>query len=713
MKGQSKTILLVNLFSLVVAFQQNFAAKPTLAFMHASSLRKKVLMSNWNEFERKSTTIRTIDLSTSRRMTMATAATTHDDIYIYDGNVHAKYHEIMEQVMTHSRTVKKLSPEELTPIQTMLIATAPIIDDSVSALSCIDRDDLLSQLTKQQERFKTATSMTPRQFDYYTRCLSYFADVCAKSRDFQPARLAWTKLVESGHAPIENCLSTYMYVFSLDEADESALSLRVAEIHDLLFAPNEKTLTLRIKGLTAQGNLDEAERLLQTSLSSQHSVASRASAAGHADWKRLRTFQPLLSHYCETRQVDRVLKLFRHMRDSLGVYLESQTYADIIKCLALEKCFSVDASPIQTAIDSGFVTTSGPGLFDALLTEMADDLMEISATSAIGIAQALAESVNETLADANADWFIQTENLSVSRTLIDNSTAICSKTGVRLKLFALTDFQRKHVRDTLVDMAASQHEEFGLKLKAKGRKYEDRDGEYARSKLLDFSEWLIARQQSDQPYTAFIDGPNVAYYGHGDIHYSQVMTVYDKLEQMGEKPLIIMPEKYTGKKFAVPMGGWQELSQKEADIVQVLLESEKMYAVPLHCLDDYYWMFASVIDHMGPHQRVPLEDKDGRVPGLRPLVVTNDQMRDHKLALLEPREFRRWTGCHIVNYYFEPYGSSEWEGREIQLYPANLFSREIQSNSDPDSPCERVWHIPVAEWPENERLYIHYSSARQ
>ena len=108
---------------------------------------------------------------------------------------------------------------------------------------------------------------------------------------------------------------------------------------------------------------------------------------------------------------------------------------------------------------------------------------------------------------------------------------------------------------------------------------------------------------------------------------------------------------------------------------------------------------------------VDAADKCGRFPGLRPMLITNDKMRDHKLELLEPRLFRRWYSCHIVNYSFPNSYIDEWEERPLEFYPADVFSREIQGNPTASSleandPGFRCWHFPVSEWDKHERFCI-------
>jgi hypothetical protein len=131
-----------------------------------------------------------------------------------------------------------------------------------------------------------------------------------------------------------------------------------------------------------------------------------------------------------------------------------------------------------------------------------------------------------------------------------------------------------------------------------------------------------------------------------------------------------------------------------------LQENDMMYMVPRLCLDDYFWMLASVSNQttsrQGTDLTVPVGNTMGRFPGMRPMIVSNDQMRDHKLTLLEPREFRRWCSCHIVNYHLSFYEDDEWgEGRQVDLTPADYFSREIQGNPHPSS-VGNVWHFPIS-----------------
>lgn len=139
----------------------------------------------------------------------------------------------------------------------------------------------------------------------------------------------------------------------------------------------------------------------------------------------------------------------------------------------------------------------------------------------------------------------------------------------------------------------------------------------------------------------------------------------------------------------------------------------KLYRVPPGCLDDYYWMLASVSDQKvarGDRKMdVQPDDESGRWPGTRPMLVSNDQMRDHKLELLEPRLFRRWYSSHMVNYSFSAFIGDECVDREISFSMADFFSREIQGNPSGNVDginCGTAWHFPVSDWDTHERLCV-------
>lgn len=120
-------------------------------------------------------------------------------------------------------------------------------------------------------------------------------------------------------------------------------------------------------------------------------------------------------------------------------------------------------------------------------------------------------------------------------------------------------------------------------------------------------------------------------------------------------------------------------------------------------------MLASVSDQNGANLEVSPTDGDtARFPGIRPMLISNDQMRDHKLELLEPRLFRRWYSSQVVTYAISSYEEDEWENRTVRFMPADFFSREIQGNVfDRGGRAGTAWHLPVSGWePRADRLCI-------
>lgn len=121
--------------------------------------------------------------------------------------------------------------------------------------------------------------------------------------------------------------------------------------------------------------------------------------------------------------------------------------------------------------------------------------------------------------------------------------------------------------------------------------------------------------------------------------------------------------------------------------------------MPQGCLDDYFWILASIskqtVSRGGKSLRVPQDDKGKRWPGGRPVVLTNDQIRDHKPHLIDTKLFNRWYSNTIVNYNFTGFVDDECIDPDIGFNPADFFSREIQKNT---SGAASVWHFPVHDW---------------
>ena len=110
------------------------------------------------------------------------------------------------------------------------------------------------------------------------------------------------------------------------------------------------------------------------------------------------------------------------------------------------------------------------------------------------------------------------------------------------------------------------------------------------------------------------------------------------------------------------------------------------------------------------------DNPNGKYPGLCPMVITNDKMRDHRMELLEERSFRRWCTSHIVNYNFTEFVENAREERTISFRAADLFSDEKQGNAvvdggDRGNNIMMAWHFPVSEWDDTERFCLRLPAA--
>lgn len=676
------------------------------------------------------------------------------------------YEESMQQVLNSFRvTQPKDDPEDLEVAKSFLFSPKRFIPTNPANYVQKDIHDetkFRDHVNSQSTYFLETTKFSKAQKEMILRALTYIGDYCAKQQTSDPLHVAWDKVKEAGLRPRQNALGAYLYILSSlpsklesDErhttdmgkvnhesgGKESLLSStascynakdiagEVAFYHDMLFKPTENTVSIRIKALVEQGLAAEAEALLWNLKSSTPDDKPSAVKVNKKQGKtnnndgnarlRLRTCLPVLQLYMEKGDVSQGLKLYQKMRQAPSVHFEAETYVMILSSLAKRGYFCNDSSRIDLdgLADFGYEAGKGAKLFDVIAREMADDVLEITSDSAKEIRNSFVTGFGSSksarnlcvvpydcdlssVSDAAAD-----DELVANRITIDSNTTLCSRTNATLRLIQLEEHQRKHVHDTLIEMAETQFEAYESKLRKKGNKPSTLEENYAAKHLQGFADWL--NERDGEPFTAIVDGANVAYYGLGSINYHQIKLMVTALEEMGETPLVVMPQKYTQKKFHLRQGYIQELPQSQIDILKELDQSGKFYKVPFRCLDDYYWMLSSVSNQNKSRDGVNLDvspdDEQVRWPGTRPMLLTNDQMRDHKLELLEPRLFRRWSSSHIVNYHFPPFLNDAWEDREINFTPADIISREIQGNP---SNSMMAWHFPVKNWDKNDRFCV-------
>eukprot|EP00567_Pseudictyota_dubia_P013161 CAMPEP_0197438704 /NCGR_PEP_ID=MMETSP1175-20131217/5617_1 /TAXON_ID=1003142 /ORGANISM="Triceratium dubium, Strain CCMP147" /LENGTH=854 /DNA_ID=CAMNT_0042968483 /DNA_START=520 /DNA_END=3084 /DNA_ORIENTATION=+ len=701
-----------------------------------------------------------------------------DNKNAYEKNSYEQYYLFLQDAIAQMEKRKGLDKEViewLTKDERVVHSDLTILDDvirdggAISAKNSATGESsetvaLRDQLKDQQEKFLESVTLTPGQLTQARTALKIIADLCAKRARAAPVEIAWEKIKEAGIIPSKGAMDTFLYVVSTgglglvssisvpldnyllsqnafpDQRSGSILDAlkpldgkldsgsdehscdgsksrdmkeEVSVFRDILYEPTERSISVRINSLVAKGNPKAAELLLEAFKSS----------GGEA--VRLRTFMPVLKYYCEQGNVTRALSLFKQMRTIPTVYLEPETYVLMISTVAENGFFRIDADPIGG--ETGYKAAAGPDLFDELVSEMADDVLEITSASARRIYNALAvgfkgDKMAKHLKEIHSLSGVPSRNeaaddkeLVACRVTVDANTAVCPRTGATLRLILIAEKQREQMHESLLQLSKTSIEE--LNRSQRGRS--GSDSEFAARELTRFSRWLDER--TGPPFTAVVDGANVAYYmqnfDQGRFNYHQIQFVVDALLSMKENPLVIVPYKYTTPSFLVHAGmgrGIQRLGEKEKAILEELTRQGRLWSVPPRCLDDFYWMLASVSDQTASRNGAVLDvlpnDDEGRWPGTRPMLISNDQMRDHKLELMEPRLYRRWYSCHLVNYNFTAFVDDECVDREIGFSTPDFFSREIQGNPSPAKSGGAgegtAWHFPVGDWDLNDRFCV-------
>jgi len=379
---------------------------------------------------------------------------------------------------------------------------------------------------------------------------------------------------------------------------------------------------------------------------------------------RLRTVQPLLYAFMHSRELRSFVDLWKCVLRSHPDLIKSaanssiepveQLFVDVIKAFS-EEIGSAEGSEMRFLMEN----------LDEILIEMSETLLSISEKSAN---------------------FLSSNVLHESCNIVNiSSDGHCPISGKRLKLFSLTSSQRALVRTGLFELASGQ-------------------GVQSREAMLSFLDWM---RGTPEDFSVVVDGPNVAYskqnFDTGCFSYHQIDLVVQQLREEGERVLVLLPFKYVqpvipnharhqGYNFSTAQ---HVVTPEETEIVERWNAEGCLKISPYGSNDDWYWMLSTVVDD---------------IESVR--VVTNDQMRDHRLALLDPRPFLRWKTTKIIRFDF----SHAWETDKIvngtidvprvTLIQPPLVSPEIQRSTDDE---HLIWHFPirsnVTEAEEEDREY--------
>ena len=228
------------------------------------------------------------------------------------------------------------------------------------------------------------------------------------------------------------------------------------------------------------------------------SLFHQKSNKGGGDF-RLRTYLPILELHCEQGDIGSALGLYKRMRRAPGVHFNAENYSLLISAIAERGFFRDDSAPIDGATDIGYHPAMGSQLLSALVSEMEEDVLEITSFCASRMRMAFIQGFGLNIDDEakeqlnavpKADTLSLPEDLVVDRVYVDNETAICPRTNATLRLIALDKAQRSQLHDTLEEMANSQYAEYDEKLKQRNQVVDIKDEDYAAKQLRNFAEWI-------------------------------------------------------------------------------------------------------------------------------------------------------------------------------------------------------------------------------
>lgn len=259
-----------------------------------------------------------------------------------------------------------------------------------------------------------------------------------------------------------------------------------------------------------------------------------------------------------------------------------------------------------------------------------------------------------------------------------------------LKRLALEKPDRAALREALLDRASHAGHQGAWGPKAR-RQVADFGARWDEKVLNDA---LRRRREGRKPaIRVCIDGANVAWYGQnyarGGFNHAQLDHAMTRLKELFD-PDVYVPTLFLPRKHVRRLGARQK--QLVAGWAPYLID------VPRGVDDDWFWM------------RATLSDADEHA-----FVVTNDAARDHHLAHVAPRAFRRWLRRHVLRFEFardgddaaallESTGGQRAHGQRFVLGEPPAFSTECQQLGD-------AWLLPVAskhsrDWARRGRTWL-------
>eukprot|EP00606_Chrysophyceae_sp_TOSAG23-5_P001513 GSChrysophyteH2.ASY1.ANO1.760.1 assembled CDS len=263
-----------------------------------------------------------------------------------------------------------------------------------------------------------------------------------------------------------------------------------------------------------------------------------------------------------------------------------------------------------------------------------------------------------------------------------NAAHVCPNCGDELAHIDLTTTEKAFMRNALMESARESGDASSLQTFANYLHHmnsQNQSQNQIQNQNQSRSKSQRQRQNQNKDVLYIVDGANVAYHRQnfvgGKFSYRQIELVVEKLEKKiaaEEAILVVLPHAYVQRVVPNMSKNFEKrnelLSKEDHARIDRLRAKKMLYVVPSGCNDDWYWMYATVSN-----------ERDSRA-----YVVTNDLMRDHKVAFSPSQKhsdacFKRWRENTIIHFDFSKAAEKEHPSPAVILVEPSPVTREMQT----------------------------------
>ncbi|CAM9144570.1 unnamed protein product [Ectocarpus sp. 12 AP-2014] len=496
----------------------------------------------------------------------------------------------------------------------------------------------------------------------------------------------------------------------------------VVEMKERGMVIEENTYVPLIRGMVSHGNCHDAFDLIKDMVN-------------QGVQPRLRCYEPVIAEMCREGGMDAAREVWEHMEQQ-GVIPREEQYVNYLCGLSIAgelwdnaRSGKLDEKLLEMSYHARNLTMgqakqleehfNAVPLAAAPSIPINGDAGAVGDTNAFAITEAVKSSVPlarrvKVAGGHEIDDDSWTREWSSRKPTRAERPDSCPACGGALRAVGLTDGERARIRETLFGLAGLQvkkharsrraKESRAITLLARSRLRQGNDNPFysftdedQKEQLQIFVDWLHAQRADGKTYTAVIDSANVAYHKGSAFHFSlpQVDLMVQALEAKGERPLVLIAEKYIDRvgdlyDNSPARGGFRYMSNPlNKAIVKRWRAKSQLYECSDEASDDWYWMYATVA-----FDDIPMT------------VISNDRTRDHRMSLAETVPYLRWRTTQLAQFELT-YALKDIMGKgsnpqgwpanppQVAIQPPPAFTRDVQKSE------QGCWHVPAGaddEW---------------